>query len=132
MQTALNPVHRVSIPLKDAYDISKIEGRLKDILCAGSCCACCSGMDIYLELERDFLVSPAFKTASTVATLAARSTPSIANTLIFAKDSGSKVDNVIQALRDFAAFSGHASCASGCDIAFMELQSSMKLDAVKI
>jgi hypothetical protein len=119
---AKSAIH-ITIPVKEAYSFSGIEARLKAGLKEAGCEACCSGFDIFLDVERDYLFNPSFKT--TGVQLASRALDRPTSTLLFDAKFGSDVNNMLKGLQDFATFNGHAPCASGLDIALMQFKDSM-------
>jgi hypothetical protein len=116
----------VSIPVKDAFSLGGIETHLKNGLKLAGCPACCSGIDIFLDVERDFLVNKAFSGGG--AQLATRTLDRPTSTLVFDAKTDAKVDDLMAAIKNLAAFSGHAVCCSGVDISLIQFKDSMKLN----
>jgi hypothetical protein len=94
---------------------------MKQILEKLGCPACCSGHDIYLELQRTLVLRkgpgdevqafPAVRDSilkREVNTVAVGINPELVN----------NIDEVFRAIDRIADLSGHSACATGCDLFF--------------
>ena len=131
IELAINPV-RVSIPASVAADIGTYKKAIGSILDRLGCPACCSGHDIFFELQRDIVLAEGVKDAARVAV-----TPKIEVTALAAQNTlrvgikpslADSIDNVFAALERIAEISGHPACATGCDM-FFQLERNFVLDA---
>ena len=121
---------RVSLPASVAADIGSLKKAMGSILGKLGCQACCSGHDIFLELQRDIVLrkdlkanaevtgSPRMALGSHRHTLRVGMSPQLAST----------IDDVYLAIDRIAELSGHTACATGCDI-FFNLERVFVLDA---
>ena len=130
-ELAIKPV-RVSIPASVAADIGTYKKAIGTILDRLGCRACCSGHDIFFELQRDIVLANGVKDAARVAV-----TPNVGVTALAAQNTlrvgikpelADNIDNVFAALERIAEISGHPACATGCDM-FFRLESNFVLDA---
>ncbi len=120
---------RVSIPASVASDIGSLKKSFGTILDKLGCPACCSGHNIYLELQRDHIFERDVKTrlsaanpirnrfAKESATVNVAVQPAFAN----------KIENVFDAIDRIAEITGHVACATGCDM-FLNLEQQFALD----
>ena len=108
---------RVSIPASIAADIGKYKEAIGSVLEHLGCPACCSGHDIFFELQRDLVLAKGVEDQ-----------PRVAATPRF-KASGLDVKNTLRVAIDrIAEISGHPACATGCDM-FLQIESNFVLNA---
>ena len=130
-EIATKPV-RVSIPASVAADIGAYKKAIGSVLERLGCPACCSGHDIFFELQRDIVLAEGVEDAprvalspkSEVAASAAQNTLRVG----IKPELVDHIDNVFAALERIAEISGHPACATGCDMGFL-LERSFVLDA---
>ncbi len=94
---------------------------MAEILGKLGCPACCSGHDIYLELQRSVAIQKEFKDEI-------RAMPALHNSVKAGgfrsisvginPDRVNTLDEVFLAIDRIAEISGHSACASGCDMFF--------------
>lgn len=123
---------RVSMPASVAADIGSLKKAVGSILDKLGCPACCSGHDIFFELQRDFFVADklrgkaqpfqAFRSRAS----ARRATPAVRVGL--APSAANEIKEVYLAIDRIAELTGHPACATGCDM-FLNLERSLVLDA---
>lgn len=94
---------------------------MREILGKLGCPACCSGHDIYLELQRTLVMSkgPSDEVQALPAlrdNLAKQNYSTI--TVGVSPERMNKIDEVFLAVDRIAQLSGHAACATGCDLFF--------------
>ena len=127
-----NPPVRVSIPASVAADIGTYKKAIGSILDRLGCPACCSGHDIFFELQRDVVLRKGVGSKARVgfapaAEAAALTSPPALRVGIKPSIAG-KIENVFEALERIAEISGHPACATGCDM-FLQLETNYVLDA---
>lgn len=122
--TAVTAPVRVSIPASVAADLGtykKAVGRIMEHL---GCPACCSGHDIFFELQRDVVFAkdlravayagPAAKLKETVFERAR--TPAVS--VGIKPELAGSIESVFDAMDRIAEITGHPACATGCDMFF--------------
>lgn len=126
---ARGPV-RVTLPAKVAYDPDLLKKSLGNILDQIGCRACCSGADIFLEMERSFLVDAdtnvgAFRAASGdfAATTSNTFTVALSQKVKF------DIDRVFQAVDKVIDILGPHPCISGFDVLFQDELRTIVVDA---
>lgn len=124
---ATNPV-RVSLPASVASDIDRLKKAVGSVLGHLGCQACCSGHDIFFELQREFIFDKDLRETSVA--MAGRRGGAAGKTANIGlnPDAASNIDNVFIAIDKLADLTGHTSCATGCDILF-GLERMLVLDA---
>lgn len=106
---------RVTLPASVAYDPDRLKKSLGSILDRIGCAACCSGADVLLETERDFLfdaderLSP-FKSAARDRALDADVLVGLAPEVKF------DIDKVFEAVDRVIDIIGPHPCISGFDV----------------
>lgn len=113
---------RVSIPAAIAADIGSLKKAVGGVLDKLGCPACCSGHDILFELQREIVLkdklsdrAQVFASNSTLRKTGAwRDIPTIR--VGIAPTAVNKIDGVYAAIERIAELSGHAACATGCDL----------------
>jgi len=127
---ASKPV-RVSIPASVAADIGSYKKAVGSILDKLGCGGCCSGHDIFFELQREVVLSRSLKDTAIPAAVrnVDRDIVSLPTVRVGLKPELSyEIENVFLALDRIAELSGHTACATGCDM-LLELESRFVLDA---
>jgi len=125
---ASNAVH-VSLPASVAAEIGSLKKAVGSVLEKLGCPACCSGHDIFFELQRD-LVLRNLKAPAEVAVgrrVAFNEAPKTVRIGVSPKFAD-KIDEVFLAIDRIADLSGHTACATGCDI-FFQLERNFVIDA---
>lgn len=131
IELAIKPV-RVSIPASVAANIGSYREAISVVLDRLGCPKCCSGHDIFFELQRDIVLADSAKDVARVAV-----SPKAEVTALAAKNTlrvgikpelGDSIDDVFEILGRMAEISGHPSCATGCDM-FLQLETNYVLDA---
>ncbi len=128
-----NPV-RVSLPASVAADIGSLKKAVGSILDKLGCQACCSGHDIFFELQRD-LVLPTKLSARAELTASSRAARAVTGRRSAASairvgikpEVAASIDDVFLAIDRIAELSGHPACATGCDM-FFQLERSFVMD----
>ena len=129
--TSANRV-RVSLPASVAADIGSLKKAVGSILDKLGCPACCSGHDIFFELQRDFFIADkpggkaqpfqAFRSRAS----ARRAAPAVR--VGIAPAAANEIKEVYAAIDRIAELTGHPACATGCDM-FLNVESSLVMDA---
>ncbi|MEZ5363180.1 MAG: hypothetical protein R2748_12770 [Bryobacterales bacterium] len=125
---------RVSLPASVAADIGSLKKAMGSILDKLGCQACCSGHDIFIELQRDLVLRKDLKARAEVGVA-----PMMVRSAAFQKTRpavrvgisprvADSIDNVFLAIDRIAELSGHTACATGCDM-FFNLELNYVLDA---
>src|SRR5687768_13763669 len=110
---ASNPV-RVSIPVSVAAEIGTLKKAIGAVLERLGCPACCSGHDLFLELQRDVAFAKDLKSDPDIvlpATHKFRTDPT--RRVGLQPEFAGKLDNVFIAIDKLAELSGHPACATG-------------------
>lgn len=125
--TANNPV-RVSIPVSVASEIGSLKKAVATILDKLGCPACCSGHDLFFELQRDVIFNKNLKAKPEVSFRAANAIKSDPTRRVALQpEFAANIDNVFSAIDKLAELSGHPACATGCDMRF-ELERQFVID----
>jgi hypothetical protein len=126
---ATNPV-RVSLPASVAADIGSLKKAMGGILDKLGCQACCSGHDIFLELQRGLVLREGLKAKAVAAAPRPTSRVAARDTLHIGVSPKivEKIDDVYLAIDRIAELSGHPACATGCDM-FFQLERVFVMDA---
>ena len=121
---------RVSLPASVAADIGGLKKSLETILGKLGCQACCSGHDILLELQRDYVVRGKLAGRADIGgwagTAMKRQIPRL--DIGLNPDAVASIDGVFDAIGRSAALSGHPNGETGCDI-FLQMEQMYVLDA---
>ena len=125
---------RVSLPASVAADIGSLKKAMESVLGKLGCPACCSGHDIFIELQRDLVLrkdlkAPAQITASPMMVRSGsfqKARPAVR--VGISPRVAESIDNVFLAIDRIAELSGHTACATGCDM-FFNLELNYVLDA---
>lgn len=118
--SASNPV-RVSLPVSVASEIGSLKKAVAGVLDQLGCPACCSGFDLFIELQREIAFTRELRADPDVFLPAKRSLPMDpvpARRAALNPEFGSSLDNVFSAIDKIAELSGHTACATGCDMLF--------------
>ena len=133
MNAHQNPV-RVSIPASIAADIGSLKKAVGGILDKLGCPACCSGENIFFELQRDFVLKENFASptsfaprARDVKTTGFPSTDTKQVTVGLNPELAGDIKNVHRAIERIAELTGHPACATGCDL-FLQLERNFVMD----
>lgn len=123
---ATNPV-RVSLPASVASDIDRLKKAVGSVLGHLGCQACCSGHDIFFELQRDFVFDKDLR--ETPLAMVGRRGQAGGKTIDIGlnPDAAGNIDTVFAAIDKLAELTGHVACATGCDWRF-NLERSLVLD----
>ena len=118
-----NTVH-VSIPASVAGNLGDFKGAVDNILDKLGCAACCSGHDIYFDLQRDFVFNNQF-TVSAVPTAFSKSAldtkyPTVSASL--APKLAHDIKSVHKSIDKIADLIGCQACCSGHDLYFSSQQ----------
>lgn len=118
---------RVSIPVSVASDIGGLKKSMGNILERLGCGTCCSGFDIFLERQKEVLVSDSLRGKARLGGFSA--SKAAASTLRVGVSAGAvaTIKDVHDMLDKIADLSGHVACATGCDI-FFQLEEMFVLD----
>lgn len=129
-KTASKPV-RVSLPASIAADIGSLKKAVSGVLEKLGCPACCSGHDIFFELQRDVVLRDGLdarpELAAAPRTAVKATTPNTVRVGV-APTRVDNIDNVFLAIDRIAELSGHPACATGCDM-FFQLERNFVLDS---
>jgi hypothetical protein len=108
---------RVTLPAAVAYDPDRLKTSIGSILERIGCRSCCSGADIYLQMERNFLVDPEtnVETLKAGASVEYRGRPhqfavGLSPTVKY------DIDRVFQAIDKVIDLLGPHPCISGVDV----------------
>jgi hypothetical protein len=122
---------RVSLPASVASEIGSLKKAVGTVLGKLGCPACCSGFDIFLDLQRDFVLHEGPKSAAIAVSSGRAGMSKLRKERLrvgLHPDFASSIENVYSAIDKIADLSGHTACATGCDM-FFELERSLVLDA---
>lgn len=118
VDTPIKSPVRVSIPASVAADLGRLKKAFGNVLGQLGCPSCCSGRDIFWEIQQDFafqktlkeepLSSRSFADRGAINTVQVTLSPHL----------GGDLNNVFDALEKIAALTGHVACATGCDMHF--------------
>jgi hypothetical protein len=108
---------RVTLPAAVAYDPDRLKKSLGSILEKTGCRACCSGADIFLQMEREFLVDPDTNVRSREAAASAefRARPH-QFAVGLSPEVKYDIDRVFEAIDRVIDILGPHPCISGADI----------------
>lgn len=112
---------RVSLPAAVAADINQLKETVGSVLEHLGCGACCSGHDVFFELQRDVVFNDDLREGVAVGSGAARPEAGLANGTVSVSARPESLDNiksVFEAIDRIAEISGCPSCATGCDLRF--------------
>lgn len=124
---------RVSLPASVAAEIGQLKEVTKSVLGKLGCDNCCSGHNLYFEIQRDIALGNLKDVAIPSARRAASgfsdldSGPSPVRVGLNPETADS-IDNVMVALDRIADLSGHSACCSGRDL-FMDLERIFVINA---
>lgn len=121
---------RISLPASVAAEIGSFKKAVGSILDKLGCAACCSGHDIYLDLQRDFVFRELGEAAVPLSTrsLTVMRPAEQVNRVGLNPRVADKIDNVFAAIDRIADFSGCPKCCSGMDLR-MQLERNFVLDS---
>lgn len=131
IELAIRPV-RVSIPASVAADIGTYKKAIGSILDQLGCPQCCSGHDIFFELQREVVLEKDVKDVARAAVTPRMQVSELAapNTVRVGikPELGDNIKTVFAAVERIAEITGHPACATGCDM-FLQLETNYVLDA---
>lgn len=120
---------RVSMPASVASNIDSLKKSVGTVLDKLGCPACCSGHNLYLELQRDHIFErdarKRLSAANPIRTKLTAASPAV--TVAVQPEFAGKIDNVFDAIDRIAEVTGHVACATGCDM-FFNLEQQFALD----
>ena len=121
---------RVSLPASVAAEIGSFKKAIGSILDKLGCAACCSGHDIYFDLQRDFVFRDLKDVAVPLSTrsLSALRPADAVNRVGLNPRVADKIDNVFATIDRIADFSGCPKCCSGRDLR-LQLEQNFVLDS---
>jgi hypothetical protein len=113
---------RVSLPASVAAEIGSLKKAVEGILGKLGCPACCSGHDIFWELQRDVLFDvEGLKVESNIgfnAPRLARKEGAAQMRVGLKPELADDIESVFNVIERLAEISGHPACATGCDMLF--------------
>lgn len=120
---------RVSIPASVAGEIGSLKKSVGSVLDKLGCPACCSGHNLYFELQRDHVFSRDFKSGvSTKSPVTGNFAKKVTNVRVGLKPAlANEIENVYEAIDRIAEITGHVACATGCDM-FFNLEERFTID----
>jgi hypothetical protein len=107
---------RVTLPAAVAYDPDRLKKSLGSILENTGCRACCSGADIFLQMEREFLVDPETNVRSREAAGAEFRARPHQFAVGLSPEVKYDIDRVFEAIDRVIDILGPHPCISGADI----------------
>jgi hypothetical protein len=110
---------RVSIPVSVAYNIGSLKKAIGEVLNKIGCPTCCSGHDLFFELQREVTFTNDLKSDPHIlmpATQKIRTNPT--RHVSLQPEFAAKLDHVFSAIDKLAELSGCTGCTSGSDIFF--------------
>lgn len=122
---------RVSIPASTAANIDHLKKAVGSVLDHLGCDNCCSGKNIFFELQRDVVFSKDLRAAEPFALRRDADTFTMPERTVDVKmnpELAGEIDNVFAAIDRIAELTGHAACATGCDMRF-NLERILVIDA---
>lgn len=120
---------RVSIPASVAGEIGSLKKSIGNVLDKLGCPACCSGHNLYLELQRDHVFSRDLKSSVLSKNpIKANLNKKVTSVRIGLKPKlATEIKNVHAAIDRIAEITGHVACATGCDM-FFNLEEQFSID----
>jgi hypothetical protein len=122
---------RVSIPASVAANVDSLKKSVETVLGKLGCPQCCSGHDIFFEIQRDVMIRKGLRDDAEIAAptrMASKIREIPAVRVGVNPGAVAKIDDVFAAIDRIADLTGHPACATGCDI-FMQLERILVLDA---
>ena len=111
---ALSKAVRVTVPVSIAGNLDKFKGVIEQTLGRLGCPACCSGFDIFIANEREFVFDKQRIANASVAARATSAGPRVGLTL--AQGAGSDIKSVFNGIDQLADRLGCRACCSGFDL----------------
>lgn len=107
---------RVSVPASVAYDIGSLKKSMAGILDRLGCRACCSGYDIFLEMQRDGI----FRKGTREGVVAGTGLSKVTDTVNIGVSAGSvaRIEDLEDLIEKIGGLGGHPACMSGRDWRF--------------
>ena len=127
--TKVNAPVRVSLPASVAAEIGSFKKAVGSILDKLGCEACCSGHDIYMDLQREFVFRNVADLAVPLSTRSFK--PSVRGGVArvgLAPKAGENIKDVFAAIDRIADLTGHPACCSGNDL-FLQMERNFVIDA---
>lgn len=136
MNPTATPV-RISIPASVAADIGSLKKAVGTVLDKLGCQACCSGHDIFFELERDVFLRDSLREKANVMPVRSVSRKAGSMEVGMGPAVAHDIKQVYAAIDRIAELSGHVACATGCDMFFVNefngiLSPDLDLDVVQL
>lgn len=122
MTATASPI-RVSVPYDVASNLGKFKDAVGGILGKLGCAACCSGMDIHFDIERQFYIDDKINIRSfgqSARTMPAAVGLAPENTYVLDPAIAYSKADVMKAIDKIAARVGCPNCCSGKDIYFRQ------------
>ncbi len=119
---------RVSIPASVAADIGSFRKSVTSILDKLGCGACCSGHDLYFELQRDIMLPEKLSARAELAPMVKMTKTAPTTVAGLHPELGAKIDDVFSAIDRIAELTGCNACCSGHDL-WLRMERNMVLDA---
>jgi hypothetical protein len=107
---------RVSVPASVAYDIGSLKKSMAGILDKLGCRACCSGYDIFLEMQRDGVFRKGLRDGAVAGIGLSRAEDAL--TIGVSAGSVGRIEDVEELLGKIGGLGGHPACMSGRDWRF--------------
>lgn len=122
---------RVTLPAEVAYDPDRLKKSLGSILDQIGCRACCSGADIFLQMEREFLVDRESNATSVkgIADFGGTLQKSHHFTVGLSSEVKFDIDGVFQAVDRVIDILGPHPCISGFDVLFQDELRTIVVDS---
>jgi hypothetical protein len=107
---------RVSVPASVAYDIGSLKTSVAGILDKLGCRACCSGYDIFLEMQRDGVFRKGLRQGAMAGIGLSRASDTL--TIGVSADSVARIEDLNDLIEKIGGLGGHPACMSGRDWRF--------------
>ncbi len=129
---------RITIPASVAYDLKALQNGLGKILGKLGCMACCSGYDITLQQERNFIINENLEISQPARSFfGPRPEPwlpqdPVPSLVLMPVKVSYNLDQVQEVLARIAGKLGCEACCSGFDITFMQERQFLVDEALNI
>ncbi len=115
-QPTLSRTVRVSVPASVAYDIGNLKKSLAGVLERLGCSACCSGYDIFLQMQREGVFRKNIREAAMVGFGLSRAEDAV--DIGVSAASVARIEDVETIVDKLGGLGGHPACMSGRDWRF--------------